>query len=310
MPASRRPSAIPAALLAALAAALLLAAGPLLGRAALADATSWIDAPLDGSVLPLAPYEVVAHSADQAGIAEVLFDQDGANIDSAMQYADGSARLVTSRFQWVPPTYGTYVLTIRARNSLGELGAPASATVVISADAASPAPTADPGASPGESPGPSPSAGASLPPGQTATPAPTTPPGVTPAPTPTKAPTPAPTICPPPTPILDTPNDFVELDYPSEAQPLFEWHYSGGTGCLASQTIHIYNQVVGVDISADLGAGARSYQQRSNLPWDPDNTGDRSCAHYHWEVTGFNADGDGEQSASGSFRICELNPDA
>lgn len=307
MPATRRSAGAPALpiapITAALAAALLLAAGPLLGRAALADATSWIDAPLDGSVLPLAPVDVVAHSADQAGIAEVIFDVDGADVDAAVQPAAASSRLVTSRFRWVPPGFGTYVLTVRARNPAGELGAPATATVVISEDAI-PAPTVDPGASPGASSSPGPS----LPPGQSAAP-PTSPPGGTPAPTRPQPSVPTATYCPPPTAILDTPNDFVELDYPSEAQPLFEWHYAGGTGCLVSQTIHIYNQVVGIDISVDLGAGARSYQQRSGLPWDPDNP-DRSCAHYNWEVTGYNADGDGEPSAGGSFKVCELNPDA
>lgn len=306
MPASRRSPTNPAGLVAVLTAALALAALPLLGRAALVEATSWIDAPLDGSVLPLATYEVVAHSADQAGVVEVILALDGADVDAFSQPGNGSARLVTSRFQWTPATVGTYVLTVRARNTTGEFGAPASATVVISGDAVIPEPTVEPGLSPG----PSASPGASLPPGQSAIP-PTSPPGVTPAPTRTPSPpTTAPTQCPPPTALLDTPTDFVELDYPSEAQPLFEWHYSGSTGCLASQTIHIYNQVVGVDISVDLAAGVRSYQQRSALPWDPDNTGDRSCAHYHWEVTGFNADGDGEPSAAGSFKICELNPDA
>jgi hypothetical protein len=46
------------------------------------------------------------------------------------------------------------------------------------------------------------------------------------------------------------------------------------------------------------------------MPWDPYNTGDKSCANYHCEVTGFNADGDGEPGAAGSFKVCELNPDA
>ncbi|HET8786791.1 MAG TPA: hypothetical protein VFM38_14215, partial [Candidatus Limnocylindrales bacterium] len=139
--------------IAALVAALVLASLPLLGRAALVEATSWIDAPLDGSHLPLAPYEVVAHSADQAGIAEVLFAVNGADVDAAMQPGEEPSRLVTSRFRWVPPDFGTYVLTVQARNTAGELGAPASATVVIADNAAVPEPTVAPGGSPGGSPG-------------------------------------------------------------------------------------------------------------------------------------------------------------
>lgn len=290
---------------AAVVAAFVLALLPLLGRAALVEATSWIDAPLDGAALPLAPYEVVAHSADQAGIAEVVFEVDG--VEAATLTGDGQSRLLTSRFRWIPAGVGTYVLTVSARNPTGAWGAAATATVMIAG--APPAPTAGPGASPGESPTASSSPGPTLGPGQTATPAPTTPPGGTPKPTPTKAPTPAPTYCNPPTPILDRPTDYVELDYPSEAQPLFEWHYAGGTGCLASQVLHIYNLVVGVDLTIELDAGTRSYQRRSDFPWDPENP-DRSCAHYQWDVTAFNADGDGEPGAPGSFKICELNPDA
>jgi len=306
------------ATLAGLVAALVLGSLPLLGRGALVEATSWIDAPLDGSVLPYQRHEIVAHSADQRGIAEVVFEVAGANVDAATKPGDGS-QLLTTRFRWVPSGVGTFELIIRARNVDGEWGAPASATVVIT-DAAVPGPSLDPGASPVGSPGPSTSPGASVPPGQSPTPGPTLPPGrtgappttpptspptsppITPAPTRVQPPTPAPTYCAPPTPILDVPADGARFD-DSEGNPLFEWHYDGSTGCIASQVLYI----VGADLSIDLDADARTYQQPAALPIDPRNIDDNQCAYYYWYVVALNAEGDGEPSARRSFDVCELN---
>jgi hypothetical protein len=291
------------ATLAGLVAALVLACLPLLGRASLFEATSWIDAPLDGAVLPIDPYWVVAHSADQGGVAEVSFEVDGVLAASVPGF--DAPRLLTSRYQWRPVRAGTYVITVRARNVDGEWGASASATVVISATAIGPAETGEPA----ESPSASATAVPTLGPGQTATPAPTGPPGQTPKPT--KKPTPAPTVCALPTPNLLAPVGFIELDYPSEANPEFSWNLPS-LDCIDHLVLHIeVPDWLGSDEEYTLANDAETFTRgRAALPWDPDNTGDNQCAHYHWYVMTFNEDGDAEQSAPGSFKVCELNPDA
>jgi len=38
---------------------------------------AWIDAPLEGMQLPLAPYEIVAHADDPSGIAQFEFNVNG-----------------------------------------------------------------------------------------------------------------------------------------------------------------------------------------------------------------------------------------
>ena len=267
----------------------MLVSLPLLGRASLVEATSWIDAPLDGAVLPPAPYSVVAHSADQGGVAEVVFEVDGVRLRSLAD--GGELRLLTSRFLWVPTGLGSVRADgpgtqrgwrvggagkrngrdlrdgdrarpdRRTRRVTGRIGltrrlshAWRNARARADRDA-----RADLSARLHRRP--------------------------TPRPTPTKEPTPAPTVLQPPVAILDNPVDFVELDFPSEATPLFEWHYSGGTGCIATQMLHIDDRSLGIDLATSIvGVGARTYHQRSALPWDPDNTRPMQCAHYHWRV--------------------------
>jgi hypothetical protein len=293
------------AALAGLVAALVLVSLPLLGSASRIEATSWIDAPLDAAFLPLGPYGVVAHSADQRGVAEVVFQVDGTQAGSLT--GDGATRLMTSRFQWIPADAGTYVLTVLARNADGAWGAPASATVVIAGNAPTAAPTAEPGASPG----PSPTAGATLGPGRTpgASPGATPGPGATrtpaPVPTRTKAPTPAPTFCNPPTANLLYPIGFELLAWPSQASPEFLWEYLDSTACITAQTLHIENQNLGVNLDIPLGTAVRSYQQRSAFGYDPSDSG--NCGHYSWYVIAENSDGVGEPSAPGSFKVCLLS---
>lgn len=264
---------------------------------------AWIDQPVPGAILAFAPTPVTIHAASPGGISKVRLLADGLPV---AEVSAPSGDLVTIEWTWVPVAMGEHLLTAIAVGVDGAFSEPTSAGVTfVARDQLPPepsaGPTSGPSLGPGETPTPGATAGSTRGPGATRTPAP--------LPTPTKKPTPAPTVCPPPVAILDSPADFAQLDYPSQANPLFEWHYAGGTGCIASQVFNVYNQVLGFDLTVDLGPGVRSYQQRTDFLWDPRNP-DRQCAHYHWSVTAFNANGDGEPSASGSFDICELNPDA
>jgi hypothetical protein len=265
-----------------LTALLVLVALPLAGRAALVESTSWIDAPLDGSVLAVTPYRVVAHSADQAGVAQVVLAVDGVDVQTFDTTTAG--RLVTSRFAWTPTGPGDFVLTVRARSTAGAWGAPATATVFVAATASGapqsalpqPSSTAEP--APSGSPAAGPTAGSTPTPGPTASlPRPTSSP--TPGQTtrvtlpPTSTPTPSPTPCTPNAPTLTAPADFYLVNSANNP-PTFQWAYSGS--CPPTGFHVVVNDADGATITSGIvGAAARSW---SPAPF----TIGRSCVVYYW----------------------------
>jgi len=281
-----------------------LLALPGLGAGATITATSWVDAPLDGSVLPVAPVEVVAHSTDPDLVASVVLMVGAATIDGVP--VDPPRRLATSRFTWTPPGPGTFTLTIRGRNTADQWGAPASVTVVISEAATTPRPVSSAG--PGESatptlgPDQTPAASASQPPGPTAAPS------KTPGPVPTA--TPAPTMCLVPGPTLVAPSDNTSyVDY-LVPEITFDWSWSGPRcldhfvlTVLLDQQIEEY-AAEGYQRDFDVPSGTTSYQPPIvYLPDDSDLA--TGCGYYHWYVTAIDADGNGEQSQQVfSFKVC------
>lgn len=76
---------------------------------------AWVDAPLDGMVLPLAPYEIVAHASDPGGISQIEINVNGAELESV----PGSGPLFTARQAWNPSEPGEYVIQARGMNSSG-----------------------------------------------------------------------------------------------------------------------------------------------------------------------------------------------
>lgn len=261
-----------------LAAGLLVGLAPL-GRAALVDAASWIDAPLDGSLLPLAPRTVIAHSTDPSGVDQVVLDATGTVVPQ--QGAHGE-RLATTRFLWTPPGPGTYLLVVQARGRSGALGAPAVATVIVTDRLPPPAtPTAEPpgSSSPGISPAPSSS------------------PGSRPSPKPTRTPAPTrtPPPCSPPAPVLVFPDDRAVLDTP---QPTFEWLYREPPACQPTQ---FRVEIVDVDgsFSAPLITGtvpASQFFWTVGQELDP-------CIVFMWRVRAVNHGVAGPASEVRTFRI-------
>jgi SH3-like domain-containing protein len=83
------------------------------------DPQAWIDAPLDGMQLPLAPYEIVAHAEDPSGIAQFEFNVNG-NVIATTAGSAGS--LSTVRQMWNPAAPGDYVISVRAMNTSGTWG--------------------------------------------------------------------------------------------------------------------------------------------------------------------------------------------
>lgn len=91
---------------------------------------SWIDAPLNGSTISLAPIDVVSHSTDPMKIVAVELNVNGAVIRTDPNM-DTAATLATTRQQWVPPAPGDYTLQVRAQNSASVWGDYASKVVTV-----------------------------------------------------------------------------------------------------------------------------------------------------------------------------------
>jgi hypothetical protein len=111
---------------------------------------AWIDAPLDGSLLPLAPQEVIAHGANQAGVAQLEFTVNGASPETEIP-ADTGDRLSHVKWTWHPPEPGRFTLAVRAQDGDGNWSDPSQVVVTVG-DIATPSPT--PTTGPTETPTP------------------------------------------------------------------------------------------------------------------------------------------------------------
>ena len=91
---------------------------------------SWIDAPLDGSRLPLASYAVVFHGSDPGGVARGEFSVNG-QVLADPGNPDAGNHLVVFQVDWIPPSPGEYKLQTRARNSNGDWSEYAVVNVIV-----------------------------------------------------------------------------------------------------------------------------------------------------------------------------------
>ncbi|TFH38060.1 MAG: hypothetical protein E4G99_00515 [Anaerolineales bacterium] len=84
---------------------------------------AWIDAPLTGETIPLAPYEVISHANSAPGIVAFELSVDGEILrtDEVVGEQTGEP-LAHIRQIWDPPGPGTYLLSIRALDTDGILG--------------------------------------------------------------------------------------------------------------------------------------------------------------------------------------------
>ena len=96
----------------------------------LAAPTAWIDGPMDGSTIPLEPYEVIFHVADVGGVALGELSING-QIAANIPVAVAGETLATLRYLWTPPSPGEYTLTTRAQNAAGMWGDSVSAKVTV-----------------------------------------------------------------------------------------------------------------------------------------------------------------------------------
>ena len=101
---------------------------------------AWVDAPLDGAVLPLAPYRVVIHGTDPDGVSALELRVND-ELQSTLQNPEPDRLLVSMEHTWAPAGPGFYVIQARAQNADGVWSAPASATVKIRSETITPTPT-------------------------------------------------------------------------------------------------------------------------------------------------------------------------
>ncbi len=109
----------------------------------------WIDAPLNGTILPLGEIEIVSHAASLGGIAQVELSVNDAVVRTDTNPSKGET-LNLVRQTWLPRTGGTYQVSVRAQNTSGEWSAPANITLTILDATPTPVETATPAATPTE----------------------------------------------------------------------------------------------------------------------------------------------------------------
>jgi len=117
---------------------LLLAGAVLFSGCNLPDASAaqntgpqaWVDAPLTGSIVPLAPLDVVSHASDAGGTAQFELGVDGSVVRSDPS-PDTTSNMVTMHQTWQPGGPGTYVLSLRSRNNAGVWSMPILVTVIV-----------------------------------------------------------------------------------------------------------------------------------------------------------------------------------
>ncbi len=117
---------------------------------------SWIDAPLDGSALPLAPVQVISHSTDLFSIVQVELSVNGQVIQTQPN-TNPTQNLVLVTETWSPSAPGNYTLRVRAMNSNSVWGEIAQAVVTIGLQTPTPTATRTATATPTASPSPVPS---------------------------------------------------------------------------------------------------------------------------------------------------------
>lgn len=98
---------------------------------------AWIDAPLDGSTIPLAPYEIVLHAYDPASVTQVELKANGSLL-ATLPNTDMGRLLTTLKYLWSPAAPGNYTLSARAQSSDGLWGSETTVVVTVTGSTATP----------------------------------------------------------------------------------------------------------------------------------------------------------------------------
>ena len=91
--------------------------------------TAWIDAPLNGVHLPLAPVTLVGHGYDNASVSQFEWSVNGSVVNT-LSPSDANGKLFNNQTSWTPNAPGNYTVSLRVNGSGGWSG-PVSAVVTI-----------------------------------------------------------------------------------------------------------------------------------------------------------------------------------
>ena len=91
---------------------------------------AWIDAPLDGTHLPLGPVEIVTHASSPTEVLSVQL-QVNQQIVAEKPPDEVSAGLALANFVWQAEEPGEYLVTVAARGTDGVWGPYASAVILV-----------------------------------------------------------------------------------------------------------------------------------------------------------------------------------
>ena len=91
---------------------------------------AWIDAPLDQSHIPLAPYQVTFHGSDPGGVTQGELTVNG-EVLTTLATTSPDNTLSVFRTEWSPSAPGEYTLQARALNSDGAWSEYAQAVVEV-----------------------------------------------------------------------------------------------------------------------------------------------------------------------------------
>lgn len=91
---------------------------------------TWFDAPLNGTMIPLAPYEVVLHAYAESGVDQVELEANGAHL-AALTNPSINGRLATFKYIWRPVSPGNYTLRARAQSAGGGWGGYATTSITF-----------------------------------------------------------------------------------------------------------------------------------------------------------------------------------
>jgi hypothetical protein len=94
------------------------------------EVISWIDAPLNGSTLPLAPYEIVAHGSAPDSVQTLEISING-EILGVVKNPNPGDLLFTAKLDWSPSAAGEYLIQARTETANGQSSALALARVEV-----------------------------------------------------------------------------------------------------------------------------------------------------------------------------------
>jgi len=93
---------------------------------------AWIDAPLQGSHLPLAEVEIVAHASSPDGIASFEIYLNGLLLaQTSPDPGSMDQSLMYMRYSWLPAAPGSYLIEVKAFDRNNQPGSPAQVFVEV-----------------------------------------------------------------------------------------------------------------------------------------------------------------------------------